>query len=107
MKSKDIVTFIRIRIHNELLFFFFFLHLPLNQTLLTGAEIFFPVERKRGKYNEWIKCSSSDFLFFSWKVMVLEMTEVLSALEHSGHFYALVNKKLSITKIKCIFNMRA
>lgn len=39
--------------------------------------------------------------------MVLEMTEVLSALEHSGHFYALVNKKLSITKIKCIFNMRA
>lgn len=64
MKSKDIVTFIRIRIHNELLFFFFFLHLPLNQTLLTGAGIFFPVERKRGKYNEWIKCSSSDFLFF-------------------------------------------
>lgn len=107
MKSKDIVIFIRIRIHNELLFFFFFLHLPLNQTLLTGAGIFFPVERKRGKYNEWIKCSSSDFLFFSWKVMVLEMTEVLSALEHSGHFYALVNKKLSITKIKCIFNMRA
>lgn len=105
-KSKDTVIFLQIPIDNELLLFF--LHLPLHLNPTNWCWIFFLVERKKGHYNEWIKCSSSDFFsFFSWKVMVFEMREVFSALEHSEHFYAMVNTKLSITKIKRIFNMQA